>query len=99
MGGAIVSGEGSRSGSWVVALEQGWMVRASKASEERGVELTRLNSGVRGEVERKMASADLRSVLEGAPSVCGCAAVGYRGRNTARLVSARWVRKRWEGSG
>ena len=38
-------------------------MRASMASDERGVELTRLSSEVRLTVDKKMASADLRSVL------------------------------------
>ena len=45
------------------------------ASAERGVELTRLSSGVRLEVERKTASADFRSVLVGMLSASALAAV------------------------
>lgn len=50
-------------------------MRASIASEDSGVELTRLSSGVRLDAERKMASADLRSALEGVVSASAFAAV------------------------
>lgn len=55
--------------------DEGGKPRASMASEDRGVELTRLSSDVRLAVDRKMASADLRSALEGEASASALAAV------------------------
>lgn len=62
----MVMGEGSLSGSCEPEEEaEDGRPRATIASEESGVELTRLSSEERLPVERKTASADLRSVLLG----------------------------------
>lgn len=72
LGGAIVRGDGSLRSDWE---DEAWRARESMASDESGVELTRLSSGVRLAVERKTASADLRSDLGDASSPSAFAAV------------------------
>lgn len=68
-------GDGSLRSDWE---EEAWRARESMASDESGVELTRLSSGVRLAVERKTASADLRSDLGDASSPSALAAVTVR---------------------
>lgn len=71
----MVKGDGSLSGSCELEEEEeDGNPRATTASEERGVELTRLSSEERLAVERKTASADLRSVLLGDASASAFAA-------------------------
>lgn len=76
----MVKGDGSMREWFVLELadEEG-KPRASMASEERGVELTRLSSGARLAVVRKAASADLRSALEAEASASALAAVEWIG--------------------
>lgn len=77
-----MSGDGSfgESASWADADAdedaEGCRLSASMPSDESGVELTRLSSGVRLEAERKTASADLRSFLLDAASAFALAADG-----------------------
>ncbi len=55
--------------------EEDWRLTGSMPSDDKGVELTRLSSGVRLDAERKMASADLRSDLPETVSASALAAV------------------------
>lgn len=71
----MVKGDASMCESLVLGEEEEeGRPRESTASEERGVELTRLSSDVKLAVDRKTASADLRSALAGDVSASACAA-------------------------